>query len=89
MTNETFGMTFQFAICQHYDLENTISMKRIDKKLLSQFIASKIITATARNEIRRSQSPATARILSPPLPRESLRVVLYIYTVIYYKNSLY
>lgn len=43
MTNETFGMTFQFAVCQNYDLENTISMKRIDKKLLSQFIASKII----------------------------------------------
>ena len=36
-------MNFQFAVCQHDDLENTISMKRIDKKLLSQFIASKII----------------------------------------------
>lgn len=42
MTNETFGMTFQLAVCQHDDLENTMSMKRIDKKLLSQFIASKI-----------------------------------------------
>lgn len=43
MTNETFGMTFQFAVCEHYDLKNSISMKRIDKKLLSEFMASKII----------------------------------------------
>jgi hypothetical protein len=43
MTNETFGMTFQYAVCQHYKLDNSISIKRIDRKLLSQFIDSKII----------------------------------------------
>jgi hypothetical protein len=43
MTNETFGMTFQYAVCQCYDLESSISVKRIDKKLLKQFISSKII----------------------------------------------
>lgn len=43
MTNETFGMTFQYAVCQHFDLANSISMKRIDKKLLNRFINSKII----------------------------------------------
>lgn len=43
MTNETFGMTFQFAVCQHYKLENTISIKRIDETLLNKFKISKII----------------------------------------------
>ena len=43
MTNETFGMTFQYTVCQYFDIANAISMKRIDKKLLNQFINSKII----------------------------------------------
>lgn len=43
MNNETFGITFQYAICLYYKLENTISVKRIDKDLLDTFIKSKII----------------------------------------------
>ena len=43
MNNETFGMTFQYAICVEYDIENKISTERIDKELLSSFLKSKII----------------------------------------------
>ena len=44
MTNETFGMTFQYAICQRYKLDNNISVNRIDDELLNQFIKLEIIT---------------------------------------------
>lgn len=44
MNNETFGMTFQLAICLHFKIVNDISMSRIDEKLLKSFIESKIIT---------------------------------------------
>jgi hypothetical protein len=43
MTNETFGMTFRYAACKHYKIDNNISIKRIDDKLLNQCIKSKII----------------------------------------------
>jgi hypothetical protein len=43
MNNETFGMTLQYAICVEYDIENKISTERIDEKLLSSFLESKII----------------------------------------------
>ena len=36
-------MTFQYAICVEYNLENDISNNRVDKKLLSSFIKSNII----------------------------------------------
>lgn len=43
MNNETFGITFQYAICIQYKLANNISLNRIDKRLLNTFINSKII----------------------------------------------
>tara|TARA_B110000008_G_scaffold279584_1_gene327337 strand:+ start:238 stop:1665 length:1428 start_codon:yes stop_codon:yes gene_type:complete len=43
MNNETFGMTFQHAICKEYKLESNISSSRIDEKLLNSFIESKVI----------------------------------------------
>ncbi len=43
MNNETFGMTFQYAICVEYGIEHKISTTRIDQKLLSNLIESKII----------------------------------------------
>jgi hypothetical protein len=43
MTNETFGITFQYAVCEHYNLENSISNRRVEKRLLSKFLRSKII----------------------------------------------
>jgi hypothetical protein len=43
VNNETFGMTFQYSICVEYDLENKISIERVDKELLSIFLESKII----------------------------------------------
>ena len=50
MNNETFGMTFQYAICVEHDLENNISLDRIDKKLLSTFLKSKIIKKIFRGK---------------------------------------
>lgn len=43
MNNETFGITFQYAICEKYELENLISFDRIDNNLLNHFLESKII----------------------------------------------
>jgi len=43
MTNETFGITFQYAVCEYYKLENSISISRIDKRLLRYFLTSKVI----------------------------------------------
>lgn len=50
MNNETFGMTFQYAICIEYDIENKISIERIDKELLSTFLESKIIRKIFRGK---------------------------------------
>lgn len=52
MNNETFGITFQYAICIKYKLENNISLDRVDKKLLANFLKSKII-----NKIFRGKRP--------------------------------
>lgn len=43
MNNETFGITFQYAICVYYGIENDISENRINKNLLNEFKDSKII----------------------------------------------
>lgn len=48
MNNETFGITFQYAICLAYNLDNNISKDRIDKTLLDYFIDSKIISKIFR-----------------------------------------
>tara|TARA_R110000751_G_scaffold113854_3_gene213209 strand:- start:196144 stop:197556 length:1413 start_codon:yes stop_codon:yes gene_type:complete len=50
MNNETFGMTFQYAICIEYDIENNISIERIDKELLSTFLKTKIIRKIFREK---------------------------------------
>jgi len=42
-TNETYGITLQFAICKKYKLENNISLLRVDKQLLEKIEKSKII----------------------------------------------
>lgn len=44
MNNETFGITFQYAICQQYKLDGNISLNRVDNKLLETFLSSKVIT---------------------------------------------
>ncbi len=50
MNNETFGMTFQYAICKEYKLESNISIDRIDKSLLASFLQSKIIKKIFRGK---------------------------------------
>ena len=52
MNNETFGITFQYAICVKYKLENSISLERVDQNLLNYFLESKII-----NKIFRGKKP--------------------------------
>lgn len=52
MNNETFGMTFQYAICLHFKIENDISVSRIDKNLLKTFINSKEINKIFKNKPR-------------------------------------
>ena len=52
MNNETFGITFQYAICVKYKLENSISLERVDQNLLDNFLESKII-----NKIFRGKKP--------------------------------
>tara|TARA_Y100000766_G_scaffold120279_1_gene103327 strand:+ start:13637 stop:15049 length:1413 start_codon:yes stop_codon:yes gene_type:complete len=44
MNNETFGITFQYAICLYFKIDNDISMNRVNKELLGLFIDSKIIS---------------------------------------------
>lgn len=44
MNNETFGMTIQYAICLHFEIENDISIDRIDYKLLDSFIESQVVS---------------------------------------------
>ena len=48
MNNETFGITFQYAICQQYKLENNISLERVNNDLLELFINSKMISKIFR-----------------------------------------
>jgi hypothetical protein len=43
MNNETFGITFQYAICLKYGLDNSIAFNRIDPALLDNFLQSNII----------------------------------------------
>lgn len=50
MNNETFGMTFQYAICIYFKIENDISTRRINNNLLQTFIESKIITKIFRGK---------------------------------------
>lgn len=50
MNNETFGLTFQYAICQKYNLDNSISKARIDNDLLEKFLNSKIIPKIFRGK---------------------------------------
>ena len=50
MNNETFGITFQYAICVKYKLENSISLERVDLNLLDNFLESKIITKIFRDK---------------------------------------
>ncbi len=50
MNNETFGMTFQYAICKEYKLESNITIDRIDKSLLNSFLKSKVIRKIFRGK---------------------------------------
>jgi hypothetical protein len=50
MNNETFGITFQYAICEKYKLENSISLDRVDKELLAVFFNSKILAKIFRGK---------------------------------------
>ena len=43
MNNETFGITLQYAVCVKYKLDNKISSKRIDEKLLEKILKSNIL----------------------------------------------
>ena len=43
MNSETFGITFQYSICKHFNLSNNISVNRIDKKILKSLNNSEII----------------------------------------------
>lgn len=43
MNNETFGITLQYAVCVKYKLDNKISLKRIDEKLLKKILKSTIL----------------------------------------------
>lgn len=42
MSNETFGITFQYAICQFYKIDNTISKDRVDPALLEYFVLNEV-----------------------------------------------
>ena len=50
MNNETFGITFQYAICLNFKIVNDISINRIDKGLFKSFIESKIINKIFRGK---------------------------------------
>lgn len=43
MNNETFGITLQYAVCVKYKLDNKISLKRVDEKLLKKILKSTIL----------------------------------------------
>jgi hypothetical protein len=43
LTNETFGITFQYAVCEYFNLENSILSSRLDRRLLEHFLDSNIV----------------------------------------------
>lgn len=49
MNNETFGISFQYAVCRYYRLENDIKLHRIDLDLVEYFLNSGIIKSIFRN----------------------------------------
>tara|TARA_B100000575_G_C23140462_1_gene663541 strand:+ start:1532 stop:2944 length:1413 start_codon:yes stop_codon:yes gene_type:complete len=44
MNNETFGITFQYAICSYFKIDSDISMNRVNQDLLHSFSDSKILS---------------------------------------------
>lgn len=50
MNNETFGTTFQYAICQEFNLEHQIETTRIDDKLLGDILDSGVIHEIFKNK---------------------------------------
>lgn len=66
MNNETFGMTFQYAICLHFKIENDISIIRIDKDLLKSFIESKIINKIFRGKPKPIEYLTTSKKFTSP-----------------------
>lgn len=66
MNNETFGMTFQYAICLHFNIENDISISRIDNGLLKSFIESKIINKIFRGKAKPVEYLTTSRKFTSP-----------------------
>lgn len=66
MNNETFGMTFQYAICLHFNIENDISISRIDNGLLKSFIESKIINKIFRGKAKPIEYLTTSKKFTSP-----------------------
>lgn len=66
MNNETFGMTFQYAICLHFKIENDISVSRTDKNLLKEFINSKIIDKIFKNKPKPVEYLTTSKKFTSP-----------------------
>lgn len=66
MNNETFGMTFQYAICLHFNIENDISFSRIDNGLLKSFIESKIINKIFRGKAKPVEYLTTSKKFTSP-----------------------
>ena len=66
MNNETFGMTFQYAICLHFNIENDISISRIDNGLLKSFIESKIIIRIFRGRAKPIEYLTTSKKFTSP-----------------------
>lgn len=66
MTNETFGMTFQYAICVHFELGNDISLERIDEDLLKSFLNSHVITEIFRGKPKPVEYLTTSRKFTSP-----------------------
>jgi hypothetical protein len=69
MNNETFGITFQYAICEKYKLKNSISFDRVDKKLLADFLNSKIIPKIFRGKKPVQYLSDTKEFTSPFIKR--------------------
>jgi len=66
MNNETFGMTFQYAICLHFKIENDISISRTDKGLLKSFIESKIVNKIFREKPKPIEYLTTSKKFTSP-----------------------
>lgn len=66
MNNETFGMTFQYAICLHFKIENDISISRINKGLLKSFIEPKIINKIFRGKPKPIEYLTTSKKFTSP-----------------------